>query len=351
MRKENSPARFYALVPAAGTGTRMGLSTPKQYLELAGKTMLERSVGAVLSDPRVRGVLVVASPSDARIGALAFPPAVKVARCGGQTRAHTVRNGLQALLGGQAFEVSEDDWVLVHDAARPFVTKEEIGSLLDAAGEGIDGALLAMPVVDTVKESGPGAMVRRTLDRSVLWRAATPQMFRAGALLEALSGDLGGITDESSAMERSGAAVRLVPCGALNFKVTRPEDAVVAGLLAGGEGKEGEAMREMRVGQGFDNHRLCSGRRLVLGGVEIPFELGLDGHSDADALLHALTDAVLGAAGLGDIGEHFPPSDMRWKGADSRALLGQVMREVRAAGCWVIAFQSAPSGSIGATIS
>ena len=137
-------------------------------------------------------------------------------------------------------------------------------------------------------------------------------------------------------MERSGAAVRLVPCGALNFKVTRPEDAVVAGLLAGGEGKEGEAMREMRVGQGFDNHRLCSGRRLVLGGVEIPFELGLDGHSDADALLHALTDAVLGAAGLGDIGEHFPPSDMRWKGADSRELLGQVMREVRAAGWEVV---------------
>ena len=193
------------------------------------------------------------------------------------------------------------------------------------------GGILAVPVADTIKRADKSRMILETVPRSDLWRAATPQMFRVHDLVEALSGDLAGITDEASAMERLGRPVRIVPGRTTNIKVTEPADGVLASLILG----DG-AVVPFRVGQGYDSHRLVEGRPLILGGVQIPFELGLDGHSDADVLLHAVTDAVLGAAALGDIGQHFPPSDPKWKGADSRVLLRAVVALARQKGWTVV---------------
>ena len=209
---------------------------------------------------------------------------------------------------------------------------EEAARLIDEvlADGGVSGGILAVPVADTIKRADKSRMILETVPRSDLWRAATPQMFRVHDLVEALSGDLAGITDEASAMERLGRPVRIVPGRTTNIKVTEPADGVLASLILG----DG-AVVPFRVGQGYDSHRLVEGRPLILGGVQIPFELGLDGHSDADVLLHAVTDAVLGAAALGDIGQHFPPSDPKWKGADSRVLLRAVVALARLKG-WIV---------------
>ena len=199
------------------------------------------------------------------------------------------------------------------------------------ADGGVSGGILAVPVADTIKRADKSRMILETVPRSDLWRAATPQMFRVHDLVEALSGDLGVIPDGAGARGRLGRPVRIVPGRPTNIKVTEPADGVLASLILG----DG-AVVPFRVGQGYDSHRLVEGRPLILGGVQIPFELGLDGHSDADVLLHAVTDAVLGAAALGDIGQHFPPSDPKWKGADSRVLLRAVVALARQKGWTVV---------------
>ncbi len=307
-----------ALVCAAGVGSRMGLSRPKQYMTIAGAPMLLHAVRALNGVARISTIFVVASPEDGRIDEVAedFPAKVVLLKNGGGERAETVLNGLMAS------GLPPDAWVLVHDAARPCVKAAEVDRLIDAvlSDETVDGGLLAVQMTDTVKRTDGMRRVLETVPRSNLWRAATPQLFRAGELIEALSGDLAGITDESSAMERAGKCVKVVAGQPSNIKVTQPGDERLAQMLLGDA-----AVVPLRVGQGYDSHRLVEGRPLILGGVEIPFEKGLDGHSDADVLLHALTDAVLGAAALGDIGRHFPPSDPQWKGADSRRLLQSVV--------------------------
>jgi 2-C-methyl-D-erythritol 4-phosphate cytidylyltransferase/2-C-methyl-D-erythritol 2,4-cyclodiphosphate synthase len=316
---EEKNVKIAALVCAAGVGSRMRLDYPKQYMNLAGAPMLVQTLRALRAVERIGRIAVAVSPGDPYVNDIAaqFPAGTALYRCGGDSRARTVLNGL--LSAGFA----ADEWVLVHDAARPCVKPSEIARLIDAvlADPRADGGLLAVPVADTVKRGSADGTVAATVPREGLWRAATPQMFRAGRLITALSGDLTGITDEASAVERLGGRVLLVPGRATNIKVTQPSDAALAALLLGERN-----MTPIRIGQGYDSHRLTEGRPLILGGVRIPFEKGLSGHSDADVLLHAVTDAVLGAAALGDIGQLFPPDDPKWEGADSRELLASVVR-------------------------
>ena len=299
--------KVVGLVCAAVVGSRMGLGSPKQYMKFGSEAMLVHTVRALRAVERMGEIVVVVSPTDPYIDDVArhFPENVRVLRCGGRERAESVVNGL--LNAG----FDRDDEVL--------------------ADGGVSGGILAVPVADTIKRADKSRMILETVPRSDLWRAATPQMFRVHDLVEALSGDLAGITDEASAMERLGRPVRIVPGRTTNIKVTEPADGVLASLILG----DG-AVVPFRVGQGYDSHRLVEGRPLILGGVQIPFELGLDGHSDADVLLHAVTDAVLGAAALGDIGQHFPPSDPKWKGADSRVLLRAVVALARQKGWTVV---------------
>ncbi|MDO5532248.1 2-C-methyl-D-erythritol 4-phosphate cytidylyltransferase [Sutterella sp.] len=332
---ENTQARIFALIPAAGVGRRMGGARPKQYMEIAGTPMLTQTVRAMARASRIERIYVVVSAADAWIDEVAkdFPDRVTVLRAGGAERADSVRGGLMAA------NLPADAWVLVHDAARPCVRPSEVNHLLDEvlADSSLAGGILAVPMADTVKRTDARRQILETVPRANLWRAATPQLFRAGVLLEALSAGSEGITDEASAVERLGLAVKCVSCRSTNLKVTEPGDEMLAGLIL--EEKtmpQTVAVPEIRVGQGYDSHRLVEGRPLILGGVTVPFEKGLDGHSDADVLLHALTDAVLGAASLGDIGTHFPPSDPKWKGADSRRLLAAVIELARAEGWTVV---------------
>lgn len=310
--------KVVGLICAAGVGSRMGLGTPKQYMKFGMDAMLTHTVRALRDVSRVDEIVVVVSPTDPYIDEVAqhFPSNVRVLRCGGRERAESVVNGLI----NAGFD--RDAWVLVHDAARPCIRPSEVARLIDEVlGDStVAGGILAVPVADTIKRADTSHRIVETVPRADLWRAATPQMFRVHELIKALSGDLTGITDEASAMERLGRPVKVVPGRSTNIKVTEPSDAVLASLILGDS-----SVVPFRVGQGYDSHRLVEGRPLILGGVEIPFELGLDGHSDADVLLHSITDAVLGAAALGDIGQHFPPSDPKWKGADSRMLLKAVV--------------------------
>ena len=332
---ESSENHIYALIPAAGVGRRMGADRPKQYMTVAGEPMLAQTVRALERVSRIERIFVVVSASDAWIDEVAktFSPRVKVLRAGGAERADSVLGGLTAA------QLPGDAWVLVHDAARPCVRPSEVNHLLDevlgdAHGD-LAGGILAVPMADTVKRADAQRMILETVPRADLWRAATPQLFRVGTLITALTAGLSGVTDEASAVERLGLPVKVVSCRSANLKVTEPGDEKLAELILGEKNMQAPQIPQIRVGQGYDSHRLVAGRKLILGGVEIPFEKGLDGHSDADVLLHALTDAVLGAAALGDIGQHFPPSDPQWKGADSRKLLRAVVDLARRAG-WAI---------------
>jgi 2-C-methyl-D-erythritol 4-phosphate cytidylyltransferase/2-C-methyl-D-erythritol 2,4-cyclodiphosphate synthase len=324
---------IHAIVPAAGAGRRARQADhelPKQYRLLAGEPVLHHTVRALLSDPRIHRVHVAVSAEDDRAAALFVDwPQVTIWQTGGAERADTVRQTLQAI------DIGADDWVLVHDAARPALPRQALSRLIDACLREPVGGLLAWPVSDTVKQAGGSEPLRvdATLDRRQLWLAQTPQMFRAGILLKALQQALaqgGAVTDEASAIEALGLSPRLVTGAISNQKLTWPED------FARMEAMLEQPSPPWRVGQGFDVHALVEGRPLILGGVSIPHTHGLLGHSDADALLHAITDAILGAAGLGDIGRHFPDSDPRFAGIDSRDLLRAAHQRVREAGWMVV---------------
>lgn len=220
-----SDARVFGLIPAAGTGKRMGSDPPKQYAPLCGRPMLAHAIDALLADRRVGHVLVVVAAGDARYKQLACDARVEFVAAGGASRAESVRNGLARL----AMRASAEDWVLVHDAARPCLAGEELTALIDALIDDPVGGLLAAPIADTIKRAADGH-VERTVERAHLWRALTPQMFRLGLLEDAFERvrDLPAITDESSAVERIGHAPRLVPGRASNIKVTRPDDVPLA---------------------------------------------------------------------------------------------------------------------------
>ena len=338
IRAERAP-RVFAIVPAAGRGERFapGAATPKQYAPLAGRTVIEWSIAPLLANPRVSATVVVVAADDRwwqgiedRIAAAAEGRAradrERLRRAvGGPTRQASVANGLASLQGLAA----DEDWVLVHDAARPCLSTAEVDALLDALERGATGAVLASALVDTVKRQSPGGAVE-TVDRTGLWRALTPQVFPYRRLRDALADAAAAgvvVTDEAQAMERAGVAPALVPGSPFNIKVTRAEDLdTAARILAHAEAKH------MRVGQGFDVHRFGDGDHVMLGGVRIEYERGVVAHSDGDVVIHALCDAILGALAAGDIGQHFPDTDPRYRGADSRAFLRAVAARMRAAG-------------------
>lgn len=228
---KGAQARFFAVVPAAGVGARMGLSVPKQYMDLCGRTMISRTLEALAASPRIAGIAVVVSEGDGWIGEERLPEGCEAVRRGGATRAETVRNGLAWLALESGWGARDDDWVMVHDAARPFVSADEVERLEAFALETGEGAILAAPMADTVKMKDGKGFVAGTIDRDTLCRAATPQLFRLGALRAALAGDLAGITDEASAIERAGGRVGLVMGSGRNFKVTSPADAELARAL------------------------------------------------------------------------------------------------------------------------
>ena len=339
-----TPPRFFALIPCAGAGLRAGGDLPKQYQTIAGKAMVLHTLDAFAKVDRIAKTIVVISPDDATFSA--FNANADILYCGGATRADTVKNGLQALLNKGC---SSTDWVLVHDAARCLITPEQINHLIDECQHDAVGGLLACPVADTLKSSGEGR-VDGTVDRADKWAAQTPQMFRMGELHAALGSALNSaldkaskagvvVTDDASAMEAIGLQPKLVKASSQNFKVTYPEDFALAEAILNSRNKtmsnSPTSSPTFRIGEGWDTHKLVEGRPLVLGGVTIPFSKGLLGHSDADALCHAITDALLGAAALGDIGKHFPDTDPRYKGADSVALLKHTVALVREQG-WQI---------------
>jgi 2-C-methyl-D-erythritol 4-phosphate cytidylyltransferase/2-C-methyl-D-erythritol 2,4-cyclodiphosphate synthase len=297
----------------------MGGEVPKQFLTLNGTAILALTVSRFLQVDGLRKVIVVV-PAEHREAAAALlcdhvPPGDAnrlLLVNGGDTRQESVRAGLTAVPPGTAM-------VLVHDGARPFVSAEIIARCLQAAEQ--DGAAIAaIRVRDTLKQSGADQLVRATIERNGLWQAQTPQAARVDLLRRAYSlADQDGFqgTDEASLLEHAGIPVAIVEGSERNFKITRPDDLSLAAALT-------QEQQMLKIGHGFDAHRLVPGRPLILGGVHIPFALGLDGHSDADTLTHALIDALLGAMGEGDIGRHFPDSNPRYKGISSLHLLADV---------------------------
>ncbi|MGB1007027.1 MAG: bifunctional 2-C-methyl-D-erythritol 4-phosphate cytidylyltransferase/2-C-methyl-D-erythritol 2,4-cyclodiphosphate synthase [Thalassobaculaceae bacterium] len=307
---------------AAGSGQRLGGAVPKQYQALGDRAVLRHAIDNLLADPRVAGVQVVIDPAHralygAAVAGLDLPPPA----LGGASRQESVRAGLAALAA------AAPDVVLIHDAARPFLT----GDVLDRLFTGLtqyDGAVAALPVVDSLKRGADG-QIAADVDRAGLWRAQTPQAFDFTAIHEAhrTTADDPALTDDAAVARGAGLTVALVDGDEALFKITTPADLVRARHWLGLA-----AARQIRVGQGFDVHRFGAGDHVILGGVKIPHDHGLIGHSDADVALHALTDAVLGALADGDIGQHFPPSDPRWKDADSRVFLRHAGARVAAAG-------------------
>ncbi|MBX3562098.1 MAG: bifunctional 2-C-methyl-D-erythritol 4-phosphate cytidylyltransferase/2-C-methyl-D-erythritol 2,4-cyclodiphosphate synthase [Sphingomonas sp.] len=297
-----SGGKTIALVVAAGSGVRAGGETPKQYRRIAGRALLAHAVDR-LRHPRIDEIRVVIGEGQEAlyveaIGALTLPPSV----IGGATRRESVWNGLAAIAGDDVAHV------LIHDAARPFLPAEVIDRLLDALVED-DGAVPALPVVDTLARAD--AALGETVARDGLVRVQTPQAFRFDAILQAhadWSGD--EATDDAQVARAAGLSVAIVEGDSALEKLTHPADFDRAEVRLA-------AAWSVRTGLGFDVHALVAGEELWLGGLLIPHDKGLKGHSDADVALHALTDALLGALGAGDIGDHFPPSDPQWRGAPS----------------------------------
>ena len=311
-----------AIIVAAGASRRMGFDKLSYRLP-DGRTVLETSCALFAAHPAVDELVLVAGGNRPQCEAIAAacPKPCTVVQ-GGATRADSVRSGLAAAKG---------QLVAIHDAARPFASAEIITAALQAAAES-GAAAPAVPVKDTIKIADQDGKVVATPDRAMLYAVQTPQCFdRALYLqaLEAVSGEKASlVTDDCSLFELAGLPVTLTAGDYSNLKITTKEDL--------------QKEKTMRIGHGYDVHRLVEDRKLILGGVEVPYEKGLLGHSDADVLLHAVMDAVLGAAALGDIGQHFPDTDPAYKGADSLALTREVAKIIAAHGYKV--------GNIDATI-
>lgn len=307
-----------ALIVAAGSGTRAGGDLPKQYRRIGGRTLLSHALHS-LDNERIDLIQVVIGEGQEEayrdaVGSLPLPSPV----IGGATRRQSVVNGLDALAAVVGIER-----VLVHDAARPFVPAAVIDRLLDALHEN-EGAVPVLPVVDTLARSGDG--LGEPVPREDLLRVQTPQAFRFADLVRAHRSWTGGeATDDAQIVRAAGMSVATVPGDAMLEKLTYDKDFERAQALLA-------ARMTPRTGLGFDVHRFGPGEAVWLGGVAVPHDRGLVGHSDADVVLHALTDALLGAIGAGDIGDPFPPSDPKWRGAASSLFLEHARELVEANG-------------------
>ena len=295
---------------------------PKQYAVLGGQTVLRRTVEAVQAASCIASVRVVIAAEDrtaydAAVAGLTLGKPIE----GGVTRQRSVLNGLEALAG------AAPDYVAIHDAARPFVRAAEIAACLAAAeAPGVDGAVLGMPLADTLKRVDENGVIEATVSRSDLWRAQTPQIFRFDKLLaahrvaaELSAAEVTALTDDAAVAERAGLRIVMVAGREENHKITTAEDLRQAETM---EARPVETRPvETRTAFGFDVHGFAPGKAVMLGGLSIAHTHALAGHSDADVALHALTDAVLGVIGAGDIGKHFPPMDPQWRGVSSDRFL------------------------------
>jgi 2-C-methyl-D-erythritol 4-phosphate cytidylyltransferase/2-C-methyl-D-erythritol 2,4-cyclodiphosphate synthase len=305
--------RVAALLMAAGNGSRFGAETPKQFLTLAGKPVLRHAAERLAAEVDLIQPVGPAAPVEAALAGLAHLPPVP----GGATRQESVRRGLEALVA------YEPDIVMIHDGCRPFFPAGNITALCEALATH-DGAIPAVPVAETLKRAAAGR-IETTVPRAGLYRAQTPQAFRFRLLLDLHRTAPEGATDDAAILEQAGHAVALVPGSEDNIKLTYPEDFDrLARILS--------PVLIPHVGTGFDVHVLEEGRRLVLCGIEMPHSAGLAGHSDADVGIHALCDAIYGALAEGDIGRHFPPSEMQWKDADSARFLRHAAERIAARG-------------------
>ncbi len=307
-----------AIVAAAGSGRRMETGINKVFIPLVGRPVLLHSLQVLTACPEVDNLIIVVAPGEEAqaedlLREARLNKGWKVVT-GGSERQYSIANALSAVPASSGI-------ILIHDGARPLLDPASVSAAV-AAARGCGAAGVAVPVKDTIKTVDSAGFIAATPERSTLWAIQTPQVFEAALLRRAYAqaardGFLA--TDDAALVERLGVRVKIVQGSYRNLKITTPEDLVVAEALLR---KEAGAMA--KLGIGYDVHRLVRGRKLILGGVHVPFELGLDGHSDADVLLHAIMDALLGAAALGDIGRHFPDSDDRYKGASSLRLLAEV---------------------------
>jgi len=332
-RKRYDDRVITAIILAAGRGKRMNSSLNKVFMLLDHQPILLHSVLSFSKCPKVDNLIVVAAPDEVTYVENMLSSIKEIKRwrvvSGGSERQYSIANALAVIS-------PSTNIVLVHDGARPLVTTQCIEDVIHGAIE-YKAAIVGVAVKDTIKTANKRSMVMDTPDRQTLWSIQTPQGFDAQLLKQAYDhaaqdGYLG--TDDASLVERLGVEVKIVVGNYENIKVTTPEDLIIAEAFLCGQNKnsdktECEAKEMMRIGMGYDVHKLVEGRKLILGGVEIPYVYGLDGHSDADVLLHAIKDALLGAAALGDIGKHFPDTDIQYKGASSIVLLERVRDIIR----------------------
>jgi 2-C-methyl-D-erythritol 4-phosphate cytidylyltransferase/2-C-methyl-D-erythritol 2,4-cyclodiphosphate synthase len=311
-----------AIVVAAGRGLRAGADRPKQYRTIGGEPVIRTSLALFAAHPEVDLVQPVIHGDDedlyrdAVAGLDLLPPVA-----GGATRQASVRAGIEAL-GSQG-----PDIVLVHDAARPFTSAALISRAIAALGDA-PAAIPGLAVSDTIKRIDADQRVAETLDRTTLCTVQTPQAFRLTALRDAhrraVAAGRDDFTDDAALMEWSGASVAMFPGEAGNVKLTTADDFLRA------EGEHMAALGDVRTGTGYDVHAFGDGDHVMLGGVHVPYARGLTGHSDADVVLHATVDAILGALADGDIGQHFPPSDPQWRGVASEVFLRDAIARVKA---------------------
>ena len=314
-----------AVIVAGGSGVRAGLAQgrPKQYCSIGGQAVLRRTIRVFIEHPRIDHVIVALRVGDEALyeealAGLSSPKLLKPVP-GGATRQLSVAAGLEAL------SALSPDAVLIHDAARPFISADCIAGTI-AALEVFDGAIAAAPVTDTLKR-GEGGAIAGTVSREGLWRAQTPQTFHYRKILDAhraaVEAGRTDFTDDAVIAEWAGLSVGLVENTSENMKITTAGDLAMADMIAGGG-----CMPDVRCGSGFDVHAFGEGDHVTLCGIEVPHTHGFLAHSDGDAALHALTDALLGTIGAGDIGDHFPPTDPQWRGVESGVFLKHALKLV-----------------------